>query len=596
MVPIRRPMTSEGELSPVRAHATTKKADMENTIQKPSISDTQRAIRRSMGQNRALELTQESGIDKTQDIPTSKIKSSSKSTIVPRKDVGKKPFFPASDAVVSWSANVLAPSIPQRRKKQIPASLSDAESRRLIDEFHASKRSTVTAWTLAQGSGDENRVRAAQETYARGDFVECCKLLNLAMNEGAVSELTLNLRGDCYRALGQYADAVGDYSDALALQPMDSSTYLSRALCYLELNECDLAESECAKVMSLQEPDAFLLTSMARVLARKGDHDAALDVFSEALEYDPTYPDARFYRGALWLELGKEMEARTDLASIKAGAPFFVRDQIPVLERCLKQSVGEGKEFGRALLMADPSNAAVALRLARCLEEEAEILGVLRSADDFESVSAKEECEILKLRGICYAHTDDFNAAIEDLSGYLTTQATDWKTRKIRAECYERLGGEPNLQKASHDYRSVLNGSKDDSDAHFFLASRSAAQGGECVNHFLSAYVNGRKDDVVAFTGVIVEGVLRTSVDAYQQQLVQRNERLAEAEPPKKGKGPAMPAEPPILPSLLLIAALALREKVPEGSDTESALTEMLELQKTMCDEWNAAQPPPGKK
>ena len=110
-------------------------------------------------------------------------------------------------------------------------------------------------------------------------------------------------RGDLYRKLEQYEQAIKDLNKALELNPTSLSclAYAVRGRIYRDLEQYELAFNDYDKAISLDA--AYFLTYNDRGLAYTdlGQYDMAIQDFTKAINLDSCRrPDAYFNRGNVY--------------------------------------------------------------------------------------------------------------------------------------------------------------------------------------------------------------------------------------------------------------------------------------------------------
>jgi tetratricopeptide (TPR) repeat protein len=135
------------------------------------------------------------------------------------------------------------------------------------------------------------------ETY-QSAIADCTAALQLAPDQ---TEAYLN-RGLAHYRLGNDAAAIADYDRLLQRQPTDLRAYFNRGLAKANSGQHQDAIQDYNLALA-QQPDA---TAQAEILVERGlaflalqDVPAALDNFSQAIEWDPTSDRAYYNRGCL---------------------------------------------------------------------------------------------------------------------------------------------------------------------------------------------------------------------------------------------------------------------------------------------------------
>lgn len=122
-------------------------------------------------------------------------------------------------------------------------------------------------------------ISLAQDASNRGEWSNAILLLDLALEQNSANTQALLLRGNAYRELGDLAQALSNYEQALAIDAELAAVYHNRALTYM----------------------------------KQGDSAAALADFSRAIEVAPTFGPAYRNRAELQLAAGNTAAAALDL-------------------------------------------------------------------------------------------------------------------------------------------------------------------------------------------------------------------------------------------------------------------------------------------
>jgi tetratricopeptide (TPR) repeat protein len=123
-------------------------------------------------------------------------------------------------------------------------------------------------------------------------------------------------RGEIYVARGQFARAVVDYSDAIALTPGDPSGYNARCWARVLWNaSLDLARADCDAALRLKPEDPSALDSRGLLNLREGRFQDAWNDYDAALLTHPEEAHFLYGRGLAALRLGRTQEGQADLAA-----------------------------------------------------------------------------------------------------------------------------------------------------------------------------------------------------------------------------------------------------------------------------------------
>lgn len=79
----------------------------------------------------------------------------------------------------------------------------------------------------------------SKDSYARQDFQGALKHISLNEKEFGMTSELFNLRGVCYKKLGNFERALDAYEQALRLEPTDARVYFNLAMCSIGMRRVD---------------------------------------------------------------------------------------------------------------------------------------------------------------------------------------------------------------------------------------------------------------------------------------------------------------------------------------------------------------------
>jgi tetratricopeptide (TPR) repeat protein len=118
--------------------------------------------------------------------------------------------------------------------------------------------------------------------------------------------------GDLFR-LGQFAEAITEYTEALRFLPNDNVLYYNRGFCYLQTNNEDAALQDFNKSIGLKRdyiPAYFKITT---IYANRGMYDEAINSMNSALNIKPDDAELLYCRGKVYEKRGMNVEALQDI-------------------------------------------------------------------------------------------------------------------------------------------------------------------------------------------------------------------------------------------------------------------------------------------
>ena len=169
----------------------------------------------------------------------------------------------------------------------------------------------------AEAHGFLGEVRAAQDRNDEG-LTEAARGLELAPNDFYV----LTSMGYVRALRGEWSEAVANYQQAIELQPNFGFMHLLLAEALRETQQYDEALASARKALDLQQGyEARAHTNMGHTLWDKGDSDAAIGEFSQAVNLDDADDYAHWGWGAVLYEREDYQGALPHLERAAALAP-----------------------------------------------------------------------------------------------------------------------------------------------------------------------------------------------------------------------------------------------------------------------------------
>jgi tetratricopeptide (TPR) repeat protein len=152
----------------------------------------------------------------------------------------------------------------------------------------------------------------ARKLRDEGQFDKAIELFTHLLNRYNVSELYFE-RGTTYSQSGDFANAVADFTQAIALKGDDPDCYVNRGNAYLKQEQFATAIEDYDRALQLSPHLACAHNSRAYAYQRIERIDRAIDGFLHAIDLDRSYASPYFNLGRLFFEIGRLNDALTYL-------------------------------------------------------------------------------------------------------------------------------------------------------------------------------------------------------------------------------------------------------------------------------------------
>jgi tetratricopeptide (TPR) repeat protein len=133
-----------------------------------------------------------------------------------------------------------------------------------------------------------------------------------------------DMRGNDWYSKNEYDKAIGEFNDAIRLDPTYTDAYDDRGLVWCDKREYGKAIAEYNQALAINPDDANACNRRGIVWMRKGEYDKAVADFSEAIRIASNYADAYKNRGAVWKMRGEYGKAISDYNQALALNPNYL--------------------------------------------------------------------------------------------------------------------------------------------------------------------------------------------------------------------------------------------------------------------------------
>ena len=124
-------------------------------------------------------------------------------------------------------------------------------------------------------------------------------------------------KGIDFAEQGDHEGAIGQYGEAIRLDPRNSNAYIARGWAYAALGRYKRAIADYDEVIRLDPKSAATFISRGSAYGVLEQFDRAIKDLDEATRLNPQYPVAYYLRGLIYEELGKSKEADRDFKKAK---------------------------------------------------------------------------------------------------------------------------------------------------------------------------------------------------------------------------------------------------------------------------------------
>ncbi|MEZ6089166.1 MAG: tetratricopeptide repeat protein [Pirellulaceae bacterium] len=160
----------------------------------------------------------------------------------------------------------------------------------------------------------------ASSLWARGENEKALADYDRAIELGYAEPHAFSSRGLFHAAMGNFSEAIADYTTAIEKQKKagddDESPYLNRAAVYVTQKKPDLAIADYNAAIQLKPRNASIHQQRAVAYKMAGRFEEAILDFERAVELQPTNTAAWMGRGFLWFQLDEHQKAIADFSRV----------------------------------------------------------------------------------------------------------------------------------------------------------------------------------------------------------------------------------------------------------------------------------------
>jgi tetratricopeptide (TPR) repeat protein len=169
--------------------------------------------------------------------------------------------------------------------------------------------------------------QSALRLYDQSSYQGAISQLDFAIAETKAPEY-YKLRGDCFQRLGQFESAHADYNFALRRNVVDSTLFLNRAACRINMELFEEAVADLHKFLESQPESPRAFYYLAVVEYYNFSYKGAINYLELATNLNPDYMEAYYLLGAVYGEMGKPDLALENYGTAYELDPTFHRSML----------------------------------------------------------------------------------------------------------------------------------------------------------------------------------------------------------------------------------------------------------------------------
>lgn len=301
----------------------------------------------------------------------------------------------------------------------------------------------------------QNLFDRGHQAYTAGQYREAVECFSRAIKLRPDVAAGYRYRAYAYLELGDRVQALNDLDQAIRLKPDDIQAYADRAAELYCQRQYDLAIADCDRVLAEDPARSPMVGLRGRCYAARGDTEAALRDFAEAIRGDPeNAPRYLLWRAELHLECENYDQARMDCEQVLAIDPSDA-DAYSLLG-LIEQQSGRAERavaaFSEALAI-DPNHAGAHLGRAIGRLELKDFAGAIRDCDAVLQRGGPSLHRVYEVRGLAKRSLGDFPGALEDLNDALRLFPQSLRAYHLRAGLHYLMG---NYKAAVRDHVESL--------------------------------------------------------------------------------------------------------------------------------------------
>jgi len=245
---------------------------------------------------------------------------------------------------------------------------------------------------------------------------------------------------------GDATQAVQKYTEAIAVGPSIAALYINRGLAFVSLSKYPEAIADADKAIALTTDDlaqrsqsAIAYQIKALAVQSQGDNKAALELYSKAIERDPSNPKYLNGRGNSYRLLERYPAAvadYTDAIKLDPTIPHPVINRAAVY-RAMNNHDAALKDLDDAVRL-DKTNPVLFLNRGNVYLDKGRFDEAL--TDYNQAISLKPKSEYFYSRALVYFKQGKYELTVNETTQAIALDAANSEAYRARSTAYNRLG------------------------------------------------------------------------------------------------------------------------------------------------------------
>ncbi|KAL0021276.1 hypothetical protein WJX79_005975 [Trebouxia sp. C0005] len=261
-------------------------------------------------------------------------------------------------------------------------------------------------------------------------------------------------RGFSWDKVGEYERAVEDYTQALQVDPQNSYAYYNRGITRDRSGDYEGAIADFTHAITLDPANADFFHNRGFSLRKMGRFEEALRDYSAAIQLNPRHCRAFYNRAFSNDRLCRYDAAVADYTralDIQPGNATAYHNRASLFERLgrLQEALAD---FEQALTI-EPKNALSHNARGLLLEKMGRPDAALADFERAVQLDGAANTDFLRNRGLCFRARREYNKAVEDFDRVLQRCPADLAALSNRGYAFRKLG---KFAAASEDYTAAL--------------------------------------------------------------------------------------------------------------------------------------------